>query len=152
MPRTEPTGRRRFLKWFLGTSLGALAAAVLYPVLRYLQVPEDVEASVDQMEAGPVNAPEFVDSGYKIIRFGNEPVIVIRVAADDFRAFAGTCTHLDCIVEFQRDRERIWCNCHNGIYNLRGQVVSGPPPRPLDSFDVHLTGDAPQTVVVSRRR
>jgi Rieske Fe-S protein len=149
----QDTSRRRFLNWFLGTSSGALLASIFYPVLRFISPPEVPEASTNQVEAGATNDPELLENGYKIIRFGVEPVILVRVADGDFRAFAGTCTHLDCIVEFQKDQKRIWCNCHNGEYNLHGQQVAGPPPKPLEPFQVDLvykgTGE-PQSIVVSR--
>ena len=146
-------GRRRVLNWFLGTSAGALTASVLYPVVRFVSPPRVPEAGTNQVEAGPTNDPDLLDKGYKIIRFGNEPVILVRVGDDDFRAFAGTCTHLDCIVEFHKKEKRIWCNCHNGEYNLQGQQVAGPPPHPLEPFKVDLIFKAtgqPRTIVVSR--
>jgi Rieske Fe-S protein len=149
----QGTSRRRFLNWFLGTSSGALLASISYPVLRFISPPEVPEASTNQVEAGATNDPELLDNGYKIIRFGVEPVILVRAAEGDFRAFAGTCTHLDCIVEFQKDKKRIWCNCHNGEYNLHGQQVAGPPPKPLEPFQVDLVykgAGEPQSIVVSR--
>jgi len=79
-------------------------------------------------------------------------VIVVRAADSDFRAFSATCTHLDCIVGFQKERNRIWCNCHGGTYDLTGRNVAGPPPRPLTAFKVNLvakSGGAP-TIVVSK--
>ena len=82
-------------------------------------------------------------------------MILIRVADDDFRAFSATCTHLDCIVEFQKGRHKIWCNCHNGEYDLHGQRVAGPPPRPLEQYSVDLVPAGygqPSTIVVSRQR
>ena len=78
---------------------------------------------------------------------------MVRLAEDDFRAFAGTCTHLDCIVEFQRPEQRLWCNCHNGGYDMTGRNTVGPPPKPLEVFEVDLVQDNPSqpaTVVVSR--
>ena len=149
----QDTSRRRFLNWFLGTSSGALLASIVYPVLRYISPPEVPEATTNQVEAGATNDPELLENGYKIIRFGLEPVILVRVAGGDFRAFAATCTHLDCIIEFQRDNRRLWCNCHNGEYNLRGQQVAGPPPKPLEPFRVDLVQRGvgePQSIVVSR--
>ena len=56
-------GRRRFLDWFLGTSLGALAAAILYPAARFLTPPEIPEATTRQVAAGPVNDPELPGEG-----------------------------------------------------------------------------------------
>ena len=155
MTEITPSGksRRRFLSWFLGTAAGALTVAVLYPVLRFVSPPEVPEASTNQVEAGPTNDPELLEKGFKIVRFGADPVILVRLSDTEFRAFAGTCTHLDCIVEFQKDKQRIWCNCHNGDYNLQGQVVAGPPPKPLEPFKVDLVAKGsgqPKTIVVSR--
>ncbi len=132
--------------------MGALCVSIAYPLARFVSPPEIPEATTRQVEAGVTNDPELLEKGFKIVRFGNEPVILIRVADDDFRAFAGTCTHLDCIVEFQKDKRRIWCNCHNGEYNLSGQRVAGPPPRPLDAFKVDLVarGSGPSQIVVTK--
>lgn len=146
-------GRRDFLNWLLGGSVGTLAAWVLYPVLRFVNPPPVPEATASQVEAGTASDPEFLTTGYKIVRFGEDPVILIRVSDDDFRAYSATCTHLNCIVEYQKSQERIWCNCHNGVYDLTGRVVSGPPPRPLQAYKVDLIAQGPRrpkTVVVSR--
>ena len=92
-----PEGRR-FINWFLGTSFGALIAATLYPVVRYLSPPRIPEPSTAQVEAGDTNDPQLPEKGFKIVRFGAEAVIVVRAAENDFRALSATCTHLDCIV------------------------------------------------------
>lgn len=87
------------------------------------------------------------------MRFGNEPVIVIKASETDIRAFSATCTHLACIVEFRKNQHIIWCNCHNGEYDLHGRNIGGPPPRPLTPFTVHIVekgGGQPGMVVVSR--
>ncbi|MFW6175372.1 MAG: ubiquinol-cytochrome c reductase iron-sulfur subunit [Acidobacteriota bacterium] len=145
--------RRTFVNWFLGGSVGALLAAVVYPVVRFLSPPETAEASANEVEVGPVNDPDFVEKGFKIVSFGAEPVIVVRAGEDDFRAFAATCTHLSCIVEYRQDRRLIWCNCHDGKFDLQGNVTGGPPPRRLERYTVHKvargTGQ-PDAVVVSR--
>lgn len=146
-------GRRKFVNWFLGTTVGALAASIMFPVFRFLSPPQVPEATTNQVEAGPANEAIFLANGFKIVRFGQEPVIVVRIAEGEFRAFAATCTHLDCIVTYQQDRSRIFCNCHNGIYDLHGRNVGGPPPKPLEAYEVNLvpqgSGQAP-LVVVSR--
>jgi cytochrome b6-f complex iron-sulfur subunit len=147
------TDRRGFITWLLGTSAGALVASVLYPVARYVSPPDIPEANTNQIEAGPTNDPELLDKGFKIVRFGADPVILVRAAEDDYRAFSATCTHLDCIVEYHKSQSKIWCNCHNGEYDLQGQVVSGPPPRALTAFEVDLVDKGagqPRTIVISR--
>jgi Rieske Fe-S protein len=147
----DKSSRRSFLDWFLGTSVGALLLAIFFPVVRFLDAPASAEASTGQVEAGSTNDPEFVERGFKIVSFGGEPVIVLRLEQDRFRAFSATCTHLSCIVEYRRDKDVIWCNCHNGAYDLGGKNIAGPPPRPLTPYTVHLVdGATARTVVVSR--
>jgi Rieske Fe-S protein len=144
--------RRQILNWFLGTSFGALIASVVYPVLRYMTPPKIAEAATNQIEAGQVNDPQLMERGYKIVRFGAEPVILVKAADNDFRAFSATCTHLDCIVGFQKEQTRIYCNCHGGCYDLQGRNVSGPPPRPLTPYKVNVVakGSEPGLIVVSK--
>lgn len=145
--------RRRLLNGFLGTSAAALFTAIVYPIIRYISPPRVPEAQTNQVEAGPTNDPQLVANGYKIIRFGTEPVIVIKLSDTDVRAFSATCTHLACIVEFRRKKRDIYCNCHGGEYNLAGRNIAGPPPKPLTPFKVDLvakSGSAAKTIVVSR--
>jgi Rieske Fe-S protein len=144
---------RRVINWLLGTSLAGLGGSILYPVLRFISPPDIPEPATAEVEAGFTNDPELLERGFKIVRFGAEPVILIRVGDTDFRAFSATCTHLDCIVEFQKEDQRLWCNCHNGEYNLVGANVSGPPPRPLRAYAVNLIqgqNDQPQAIVISK--
>ena len=144
---------RRAVNWLLGTSLAGLGGSILYPVLRFISPPDVPEAATAEVEAGFTNDAELLDKGFKIVRFGAEPVILIRIGDADFRAFAATCTHLDCIVEFQKEEQRLWCNCHNGEYNLAGGNVSGPPPRPLRAYAVNLIetqNGQPQAIVISK--
>jgi Rieske Fe-S protein len=145
--------RRRFVNWFLGTGFGALIASVIYPVFRYVSPPRIPEAVTNAVEAGVTNDPVLVEKGFKIVRFGAEPVLLIRLSDTEFRAFSATCTHLDCIVGFQKEQTRIFCNCHGGVYDLNGRNVAGPPPRPLTAFKVNLAtkrGGEPATIVISK--
>ncbi|HUP22317.1 MAG TPA: Rieske (2Fe-2S) protein [Thermoanaerobaculia bacterium] len=156
VPETESRSslsRRRLVNRLMGGSFGALVAWILYPVLRFLEPVEVAEAATSQIEAGLTNDPELLAKGFKIVPFGNDPVIVVRAGEGDYRALSATCTHLDCIVEYRPDRGLIWCNCHNGQFDLSGQVVGGPPPRPLRPYRVHLVEGVPggaDTLVVEK--
>ena len=145
--------RRRFLNGFLAAAGGAFLASVLYPILRFVSPPRIPESTAAQVEAGLTSDPDLIEKGFKIVRFGAEPVIVLRVSETDFRAFSATCTHLDCIVEYRKGIQTIWCNCHNGQYDLTGRNVAGPPPRPLAAYRVHLVAKGsgqPATIVVAK--
>lgn len=131
--------RRDFLIWLLTGGVIAFIAAVLYPIIAYLIPPQQAEVEVNSVKAGKLSEIE-KDSG-KIIRFGNKPVILIRTANNEFRAFSAICTHLDCTVQYRSDFGLIWCACHNGKYDLNGRNISGPPPRPLDEYRVVIQGE-----------
>jgi Rieske Fe-S protein len=126
---------------------------VVYPVIRFVSPPNVPEATTNQVNAGLTTDPEMMEKKFKIVRFGADPVILIHAGEDDYRAFAATCTHLDCVVEYQDAQRRIWCNCHNGEYDLQGRNVAGPPPKPLEVFTVHVERKSPGaagTIIVSR--
>ncbi len=149
---TQTVDRRSIVNWFLGTSFGALIASVLYPAARYITPPRVAEATASEVEAGEVNDPELREKGFKIIRFGADPVILVKANDEKLYAFSATCTHLDCIVGFQKEQNRMWCNCHGGAYDLTGRNVAGPPPRPLTPFKVNLVakGSGPDTIIVTK--
>jgi len=138
--------KRDFLKFILGGSLLAWAGTILYPILAYLKPPSQAEAEVSSVKAGKLSDIE-KDSG-TIVKFGSKPVILLRTAAGDLRAFSATCTHLDCTVQYRKDFGLIWCACHNGKYDINGRNVSGPPPRPLDEYKVNIQGGE---VFISKR-
>ena len=77
----------------------------------------------------------------KVFRFGSKPGLLIRTNTGEYRAMSAVCSHLQCTVQYRPDLSQIWCACHNGMFNLNGEVISGPPPAPLDQFKVAIRGD-----------
>lgn len=145
---TQPnTARRRLIEIFLGGGLIASLISFLYPVLRYLIPPPVADLGAEEIVAAKLT--ELKPNSGKIFRFGNRPGLLVMNADGTYRALSATCTHLGCTVQYRSDLRQIWCACHNGIYDLNGRNVSGPPPRPLEVFDVHSRGDE---IVVSRKR
>lgn len=142
----EPA-RRRVIEILLGGGLLASLASFLYPVLRYLVPPAVADLGGDEIVAAKLT--ELKANSAKIFRFGSRPGLLIMNGDGTYRALSATCTHLACTVQYRSDLRQIWCACHNGIYDLNGRNVSGPPPRPLDVFEVHVRGDE---IVVSRKR
>ena len=136
--QNKPTSQRSFLKILAMTGVTAFSASVLYPVFSFLRPPKQREVAVSMVSAGKIS--DLKNVNYKIIRFGNEPVIVIPTN-DKFLAFSARCTHLDCTVQYLKDKHVIWCACHNGKYDLTGRNISGPPPRPLAKFKTIIKGD-----------
>jgi Rieske Fe-S protein len=146
LSQPEPT-RRRVIEIFLGGGLLASFASFIYPVVRYLVPPAVTDLGGNDIVAAKL--AELKPNSAKIFRFGSRPGLLIMNSDGTYRALSATCTHLGCTVQYRSDLRQVWCACHNGIYDLNGRNVSGPPPRPLDVFDVHVRGDE---IVVSRKR
>jgi cytochrome b6-f complex iron-sulfur subunit len=139
-------GRRRVAQFILGGGFLASVISFFYPVLRYLVPPILPDLGGSEVVAAKVG--ELKPNSYKIFRFGSRPGLLIYTAENQYRAMSATCTHLGCIVQYRNDLREVWCACHNGMYDLNGRNISGPPPRPLEAYDVHVRGDE---IVVSRK-
>lgn len=135
---TGKKSRRSFLNVILGSSLFGFFTALIYPIGKFLIPPRDSgEATPNSIIAGKLD--ELNPDSFKIIKFGRQPVILIRIDTGELRAFSSICTHLDCIVKYRSDFKHIWCACHNGHYDLNGINIAGPPPRPLATFKVYVS-------------
>ena len=67
-------------------------------------------------------------------------VVFLVRAGDAVRALDSTCTHLGCRTRVNAEAGVIECPCHGGVYDLQGQVVSGPPPHPLAELPTRIDG------------
>ncbi len=132
-------GRRRFVNILLGSGLVASAASFLYPVMKYFIPPKVADMGGDAVLAAKVS--ELKPNTAKTFRFGTRPGLLVEIAPGEYHAMSATCTHLGCTVQYRPDLREIWCACHNGMYDLNGRNISGPPPRPLEAFDVQVRGD-----------
>jgi nitrite reductase/ring-hydroxylating ferredoxin subunit len=68
-----------------------------------------------------------------------DSAILIRTANGEYHAYGQKCTHLACPVYYSRDERRLECPCHEGAFDVAtGNVLYGPPPRPLDTIEVEV--------------
>lgn len=144
--QVQPT-RRSVIELLLGSGIMASLASFLYPVFKYVVPPAVTELGSDEVVAAKV--ADLKSNSAKVFRFGSRPGLLIMNSDGTYRAVSATCTHLGCTVQYRQDMHQIWCACHNGFYDLNGRNISGPPPRPLEVFDVHVRQDE---IVVSRKR
>lgn len=135
---TPKPARRRFLEFLLGTSLTASLVSFLYPVIRYLIPPQQAELGSDLVLAAHVG--ELKPNSGMIFPFDGRPALLILTANGKYHAISAVCTHLGCTVQYRPDLREVWCPCHNGKYTVNGANISGPPPRPLQRFEVILKG------------
>lgn len=149
MPDEEQVDRRSFLAtatWILGALIGAIYAL---PAISYLTAPtrEDEEegnwlplGTAAKVEVGtPTLFKTTIERQTGWISNQEEiTVYVLTENARDYTAFSNICTHLGCRVRWIEDQEQFFCPCHNGVFAKDGTVLEGPPPRPLDEFEVRV--------------
>jgi cytochrome b6-f complex iron-sulfur subunit len=69
----------------------------------------------------------------------NDTAILIRAADGRYYAYEQKCTHLTCPVYYSKQNDRLECPCHEGGFDVHtGNVLYGPPPRPLGIIDVEV--------------
>ena len=113
-------------------------ASFLYPFFKYFSPPAG-EAGAKTLVLSKKDIPV---GDAKDIVFNNTPGVVINRPDKGFVALSRVCTHLGCLVDYQKDKKRLLCPCHAGIYDLSGNVTSGPPPKPLQQFPLKVEGDS----------
>jgi len=134
-----PSSRRSFLDAAIKTGLVVGAGGMAAPALAYL-VPAGSRGPRETLvSAGP--ADTFEPSTARMIQGEGKPVLVVALEGKKFRAFSAICTHLGCIVKWDAASRKILCPCHAGVFGPDGQVLGGPPPRPLPSYDVIQVGN-----------
>ena len=88
------------------------------------------------------SASELSDGDLAAYEVGGRYVAVAR-EGDDYRAFDDVCTHRACsLSEGELDGATIVCPCHAGEFDVHtGEVIGGPPPEPVRTYAVRLSGD-----------
>lgn len=72
----------------------------------------------------------------------DDPAIGMRLKDGSLVAFSSICPHLSCAVLWRREEGILECPCHKGIFNERtGEVIAGPPPRPLPRVRLEQRSD-----------
>ncbi|MCS7010107.1 MAG: Rieske (2Fe-2S) protein [Anaerolineales bacterium] len=62
-------------------------------------------------------------------------VFVLRKSETDVVVFSNLCTHLHCRVNWVEEKRAFVCPCHDAAFDIDGNVLGGPPPRPLDRYE-----------------
>jgi cytochrome b6-f complex iron-sulfur subunit len=85
-----------------------------------------VAGPVDRFEPGSVTA------------FPEGRFYLVRLEDGGFLALNRECTHLGCTVPWDADQKKFVCPCHASSFDMLGDVLSPPAPRPLDVFPVRI--------------
>ncbi|MHC4547642.1 MAG: QcrA and Rieske domain-containing protein [Planctomycetota bacterium] len=133
--------RRELLNLSVASTGLIAGAAILGPMAVYLAAPATQRPARQDTFVAKVDAFRVNTARRKVIE-GRE-YIIVRRDETQYHALASACTHsLVCLVEWDAKRRQLVCPCHRGIFDLNGNVVSGPPPRPLEHLDVLIRDGA----------
>jgi menaquinol-cytochrome c reductase iron-sulfur subunit len=149
MAKSPSIDRRQFVT-LVTSVLGAIIGVVVgLPAIGYLVSPALRARKTDAwIPLGPLdNYPLDIPTAFSFTRtmvngwektvnsFG---VFVLRKASGQVIVFSNVCTHLSCHVAWKSDLQEYVCPCHDGHFAIDGEVVSGPPPRPLDAYETKI--------------
>ncbi len=144
------TTRRNF---YIGAIYGiwaVIAAAFGLPAFVYLFFPPKARKEGQWVEAGDVSKLT-TDSpveltfrrnradGWKVYS-EKSTAWVVRQPDNSIVAFGPQCTHLGCAYHWEEGKNEFLCPCHSSLFDIHGNVISGPAPRPLDRYDVKIEG------------
>lgn len=123
----DNSGRRTFLGVGLA-ALGALtAAAAGWPLFSYL-APSSAKKAAEKVVIPEKDVPP---GEAKFFEYAGSSAVLVRKQDGNLVALSAVCTHLGCIVQWEKDKQDFLCPCHAGHYNADGLVTAGPPPKPL---------------------
>lgn len=141
--------RRDFIKTTAAMVGGVIGAVIAIPSIAFLLSPasEEVE-DTDSIPLGPLESyPIGVPARFEFTRTRvngwertatNYGLFVYRKNEKDLIVFSDICTHLGCKVTWHADQKHYISPCHDGHFDADGNVVSGPPPRPLDIYATRI--------------
>ena len=134
-PAAQAPERRSFLRLaWLGISVAALGEAA-WIVASFLKPrPLEPQGGGSLVVAGPSDA--FAPAS--VTAFPAGKFYLVRLADGGFLAVNRQCTHLGCSVPWDEASGRFACPCHASVFDLRGDVLAPPAPRPLDLFAVRI--------------
>ncbi len=144
-------GRRTWLGRILVGGITATLAVIAYPIARFLRPrPATKSGALEVMAPFRVNElkPDVSGEWPSPFDFGGKPCLVVQTPDGEVKAMNAICTHTDCTVKYRPDKGDIFCSCHGGVYDTNGRNVSGPPPRPLETYKVILRGKPGQEDII----
>jgi len=141
--------RRGFLSIATSAIGGLIAAGMAIPAVAYIIGPalqrEKSEAWIRLGSAAKIElgTPTLFKAAFErktgwIVNQEDLSVFVLTDDGREFIAMSNVCTHLGCRVRWISEQGQFFCPCHNAVFDKQGEVVSGPPPSPLDRYQVKV--------------
>jgi cytochrome b6-f complex iron-sulfur subunit len=109
----------------------------VYPASKFLVQPKsrvpDAPLTINKDEIPTGTAKELI--------FNETPLVIINRRGSGFIALSRVCTHLGCLVGYDKFNNKLVCPCHAGEFDLEGRVLSGPATKPLLRYPLKIAAD-----------
>jgi Rieske Fe-S protein len=149
MTHSQEVSRRDFISVVVGATAAVITACIGIPAIAYLISPAfKVKAAEDWIAAGPLeNYPVGVPTLFTFTRsttngwektVTSHGVYVLNQGNEQIQALSNMCTHLSCRVSWKDDQSEYVCPCHDAHFDIAGNVVSGPPPKPMVPYETRV--------------
>ncbi len=152
MAGSHELSRREFITLTTAAVGTVIAAVVGLPAIAYLlspalkKVSTDVWIPLGKLSGFPVGVPTLVTFNRSQTNGWEQTtdsygVFVLRKSESQVVVYSNVCTHLGCHVNWDTQQKEFICPCHDGRFNIDGQVIKEPPPRPLDRYTTKVEAD-----------
>ena len=141
-PAADGMTRRQLLRSTMFATIGAMfglagagAGGMLWPIKL---------TGFGGIVPAPVKAHEMEIGDVVMVREGK---YYLTRSEDGLMALYWKCVHLGCTVPWNATQKKFMCPCHASVYEITGQNIAGPAPRPLDMMEIIVQPDG--TVLVN---
>jgi Rieske Fe-S protein len=138
--------RRTFLNTLFGGWALAFTAGSLYGLLKFAfptlgKEPDFVVLPAKDFDSMPLNS-------VKPFAWGGKVGLIFRNSRGAVTALKGVCTNMECNVTYKPEEKKFYCPCHKGWFDETGRNIEGPPPKPLEIFNLTVDGER---LIVARK-
>ncbi|TNF81119.1 MAG: Rieske (2Fe-2S) protein [Acidobacteria bacterium] len=127
--------RRKLLTWLTGGFLSLWGLGFAWVVAAFVKPPRSPRSLAERvLKIGPIDSLPIGKA--QLVRHGRDPIFVIRTDEETMVGLSGVCSHLHCVLNWDDQQQVLDCPCHEGAFDVNGNVLKGPPPRPLKRFRV----------------
>jgi len=131
--------RRTFLNALLSGWFFAFFSGVFYALIKFAfptigKEPDFVVLDINDFKDIPPNS-------VKPFAWGGKVGLFFKKADGATTALKGLCTHMECNITYKQEDRKFYCACHEGWFDENGKNIKGPPPKPLEFFDIKIEGE-----------
>lgn len=148
----EGISRRRFLGNVVKGIGGIITVAVASPLIGYFLSPiwkksKPALTPIGTISQIPVNKPTYITYELRVrdgwyVTTVSQGVWAVNKGDGNIIIFDPRCTHLNCPYYWDDKKQAFSCPCHGGVFGIDGNVLAGPPPRPLDRMEYVVEEDS----------